>query len=309
MCFLKTVAQTDSTYIGKSNKMYGAKLFFTQASLALNYTSERMKDQVFEPNKPASIGIGFLWKNSELSYSQSFSSLGDRERKKSKTFDFRYNYYGERLLIDFYLQNYKGFYLLGENKKTYEAFPDLQISMYGVSGQYVFNHKKYSFAATNSFNKIQLKSAGSLLVGGNIFYSKTQNIPLFNAEIQDYDKRLISFGPAIGYGHNFVFFKHYFIGISALIGINGNLEKNLLTRKTNFLITPDIQSKFSIGYSDETWTFALATSINSLFMSYSDSQQSNLFNTKLMLTATKRFNLKKEIPFLKKDLINLLKPN
>ncbi len=307
LCSLKSIAQIDSTYIGKSEKMYGVKLYFTKESLSLNYTTEELEERILEPNKPASIGVGILWKNSELSYSQSFSFLGDRSRRKSKTFDFKYNYYGERFLIDLYLQRYKSFYLLNEGDKTYEAFPDLQLAMYGVSAQYVFNHKKYSFAATNSFNKIQLKSAGSFLLGANIFYSKTRNTPAFDLEIQDYDKRLISFGPTVGYGYNFVFLKHYFTGISVLIGVNGNFEKNLLTNQSKFIITPQIQSKFSLGYSDDNWTIALAAPINALFINYSDAQQSNLLSSKIMITATKRFDLKKEIPILKKDLTDYLK--
>ncbi len=306
LCFLKSSAQIDSTYIGKSKKMYGTKLYFTKESLTLNYTTKELNNRAFEPNKPASIGLGFLWKNSELSYSQSFNFLGDRSRRRSKTFDFKYNYYGERFLVDVYLQKYKSFYLLNENTKSYEAFPDLQLGLYGVSAHYVFNHKKYSFAATNSFNKIQLKSAGSFLLGANIFYSKTKNIPSFYSDIKDYDKRLVSFGPTIGYGYNFVFFRHYFTGISALVGVNGNFEKNLLTNDSKFILTPQIQSKFSLGYSDNNWTIAMATPINALFMNYSDAQQSNLLNTKIMITATKRFNLKKEIPFLKKDLTDYL---
>jgi len=300
-------AQVDSIYVKEHKQPYGVKVAFGKDILALDYTLEDGKNgQTYQSNKPTNIGIGFLWRSSSLSFSYGFSFMRDKERGKTKATDFQYHYYGDKFLIDLYYKRNKGFYSYTNDTKestptTNNIFPEFKIHMYGGLFQYVFNSKKYSLGAANDFNKVQIKSAGSLLLGGGIFYSSLRNIPTASDVIQDYDKKTYHFGPNIGYGYNWVPFKKVLVAGAFTLGINGAIEENLLTNKTVFIVNPAVLGRFSIGYVGEEWIVSASAVTNGLYLNYKEDYQSSLLTSTFNFTVIKRFNLKKEIPFLKKD--------
>nr|WP_262903756.1 DUF4421 domain-containing protein [Myroides odoratimimus] len=169
---MSVVAQVDSTYVRDHIKSYGVKFAFGKDVLALDYTLEDKKStQTFESNKPVSIGVGFLWGSSSFSFSHGFSFMREKEKGKTKATDFQYHHYGDKFLIDLYYKRNKGFYrYTGDHKDDTptedDIFPDFKIHMYGALFQYVWNNEKYSLGAAYDFNKVQVKSAGSLLLGG-----------------------------------------------------------------------------------------------------------------------------------------------
>lgn len=300
-------SQVDSTYIKEHGKSYGAKVAFGRDILALDYTLEEGKaSQTYQSNKPTSIGVGFLWRSSSLSFSYGFSFMRDKEKGKTKATDFQYHYYGDKFLIDLYFKRNKGFYSYTNDTKenvptTDNIFPEFKIHLYGGLFQYVFNSKRYSLGAANDFNKVQIKSAGSLLLGGGIFYSSLRNIPIASDEIEDYDKKTYHFGPNIGYGYNWVPFKKVLVAGALTVGVNGAIEENLLTHKTVFIVNPTVLGRFSIGYVGEEWIVSVSAVTNGLYLNYKEAYQSSLLTSTFNFTIIKRFNLKKEIAFLQKD--------
>ncbi|KUF43778.1 hypothetical protein AV926_11030 [Myroides marinus] len=306
-CSVLGFAQVDSLYVKEHKQPYGVKIAFGKDILALDYTLEDGKNkQTYQSNKPTSIGLGFLWRSSSLSFSYGFSFMRDKEKGKTKATDFQYHYYGDKFLIDLYYKRNKGFYSYTNDTKENipsddNIFPDFKIHMYGGLFQYVWNSEKYSLGAAYDFNKTQVKSAGSLLLGGGVFYSSLRNIPVASDAIDDYDKKTYHFGPNIGYGYNWVPFKKVLVAGAITLGVNGAIEENLLTRKTVFIVNPSVLGRFSIGYIGENWIVSASTLSNGLYLNFKETYQSSLLTSTFSFTVIKRFKLKKEIPFLQKD--------
>lgn len=299
-------AQVDSTYIRDHVKAYGVKVYFGKDALTLDYDLEKSKNkESFQSNKPTTIGLGFLWGTSSLSFSYGFSFLREKEKGKTKATDFQYHYYGDRFLVDLYYKRNKGFYRYSDDRKEDvpsldDIYPEFNINMYGAMFQYVWNNRRYSLAAAYDFNKVQIRSSGSLLLGGGVFYSSLHNIPTISENIENFDKRTYHFGPNVGYGYNWVPFKKFLVAGAFTLGVNGAIEENLLTRKTTFIINPSLVGRFSIDYMGDEWIVSISTLVNGLFLNYKEDYQTSLLSSNVSLTLIKRFDLKKEISFLKK---------
>ena len=304
---ISVFAQVDSTYVKDHIKPYGVKFAIGKDVLALDYTLEDKKStQTFESNKPVSIGVGFLWGSSSFSFSHGFSFMREKEKGKTKATDFQYHHYGDKFLIDLYYKRNKGFYRYKENNKddtptAEDIFPDFKIHMYGALFQYVWNNEKYSLGAAYDLSKVQMKSAGSLLLGGGMFYSSLRNIPVLSEKLNDYDKRTYHFGPNIGYGYNWVPYKKVLVAGAFTFGVNGAIEENLLTNKTIFTVNPSVVGRFSLGYIGEEWIVSASAVANGLFLNMKKDYQTGLLTSTFNFTVIKRFNLKREIKFLQKD--------
>ncbi len=298
-CYL--FAQVDSTYIASHKRMYGVKVMASNDFLALEYAYKGDEKFKYDSNKPFSLGVGFMWGTSSLSFSQGFSFLKDSRKGKTKATDFQYHHYGDKFLVDLYFKQYKGFYL-NEEKDIADIvkYPDLRINMYGVLYQYVFNNKRYSIAAANDQSKRQLKSAGTWLVGGSFFYTALRNIPDFDVEYKDYEKKTYQFGPSVGYGYNWVLWDDLLLAGSVVFGVNGAFEENLLTKNTHFIVNPTMGARLSISYYKNDWVFSGTSIINGVYLDAQHDYQSNLLTTNFVFSIMKRFDLKKEISFLHK---------
>lgn len=293
--------QVDSTFITSHKRFYGIKTTLSNDLLTLDYVYKGKEKYKFESNRPFSIGVGFVWGASSVSFSQGVSFLRDDNKGKTKATDFQYHHYEDKFLIDLYFKQYKGFYLNEDiRRENILKYPDLRINMYGVFYQYVFNNTKYSLAAANDQSKRQLQSAGTLLLGGSFYYSTLRNIPDFDDEYKDYDKKTYQFGPNVGYGYNWVLKKDLLLAGAFTFGINGAIEENLMTKKTNFIVNPTVGARFSVGYYKNDWIFSASSIINGVYLDTQNDFQSNLFTANFVFSIMKRFDLKKEISFLHK---------
>lgn len=301
------VAQQDSLYIKSYKHIYGVKLYMANDNLSFEYEFQEKNSEKFMPNKPVNIGVGFSWKNSSLSYSYGFSFLRDKKKGKTKSRDIQYHYYGDKIVIDLYYQRYKGFYLEGDKNEPYNLFNNLSINYYGISGQYIFNNKRYSAAAAFDQSKKQIRSAGSLLLGGGVFYNKIKNLPEVREKLKDYDRVSYNFGPNVGYGYNWVPLKNLLLAGSFSVGINGVFDKNLESNETTFRVNPQLTGRFSVMYQSEDWIVGVSSLVNNLYVSFKDDYQSSILNTNLTLSVIKRFTPKKEWRLLKYDFTDLFK--
>jgi len=87
---------------------------------------------------------------------------------------------------------------------------NIQITSLVCNMHYVFNHKKFSYAAAMKPKKIQLKSAGSWLLGSSIYYMQfkavdDELISTFNG-LNRFNSFFFALGG--GYGYNWVTCKH-----------------------------------------------------------------------------------------------------
>ncbi len=83
---------------------------------------------------------------------------------------------------------------------------DLQITSFICNMHYVFNHRKFSYAAAMKPKKIQLRSAGSWLLGSTIYYSQFKAVDQDLIDSFNGINRFNSFFLALGggYGYNLV---------------------------------------------------------------------------------------------------------
>jgi len=301
-------AQEDSLYIGKYKYTYGATVSLKQEFLSLNYKEDK-KEFNFEPNRPLNIGVAFAWKNSSLSYSHGFSGMRDKEKGKSSTVDLQYHLVGKKFMVDFYFQQYKGFYRFDEESEIYLSFNDLRINMYGGRFTYVFNSDKFSIGAANNKNNIQKKSAGALLLGGSSFLSVVKNTPELHEGVQGNDKRSFSFGPTIGYAYNWVLWKKFLVSASFSVGINGIFDETLQTKNTVFYVNGQIASTFNLAYQGEEWGIGIRSSLSAMYFDKVEGYTTELSNKSFSLFLTKRFSMKKDPKIFQYDLIDLLNPS
>lgn len=307
-CWSWSMAQVDSLYIGKYKHTYGITGSLKQEFLSLNYQEDK-KEFNFEPNRPLNIGLAFSWKNSSLSYSHGFSGMRDKEKGKSSTVDLQYHLVGKKFLVDFYFQQYKGFYRFDGDTKTYLSYDDLRINMYGGKFTYVFNSDKFSIGAANNKNSIQKKSAGALLIGGSSFLSVIKNTPELLEGIQGHDRRGFSFGPTIGYAYNWVLWRKFLVSPSFSVGINGIFDENLQTKSTVFYVNGQIASTLNLAYQGEEWGIGIRSALSAMYFDKVEGYTTELSNKSFSLFVTKRFSMKKDPKILQYDLIDLLNPS
>lgn len=97
----------------------------------------------------------------------------------------------------------------------------------GIVTQYIFNNRKFSLRSTYVQNEWQKKSAGSLIVGAEFFYSLSDadssfvpdniNEPDFFGGYKFNHSSSLNFGINGGYSYTFVLKQHFFLsmGLSA----------------------------------------------------------------------------------------------
>jgi hypothetical protein len=135
---------------------------------------------IYDPNEHNNIGIGFTYKFISLNLG-AHVAIADKDYERygrTRQFDLQSHLYFSKLIVDIYAQYYKGFYLVNP-EKVMQNFtptsiikrPDINTIDLSASVQYVFNHRKFSYAAPFHQNELQKKSAGSWLAGAGIYNS------------------------------------------------------------------------------------------------------------------------------------------
>lgn len=296
----KVFSQVDTTYIKAFPYQYAARVYTAQNSLSLVFEDAKSEETTFSPNNPVNLGLGFSWKNSSLSFGYGVISTREKERGKTKALDLQYHHYGERWVLDLYAQTSRGFY--EESKQQIELYPDLKLSLYGAFAQYVFAGDKFSFSAAFNQNKQQLKSAGSWLLGGNVFYTRHRALPTLVSQEGDSDKWNFQLGPNGGYAYSWVFLPNFYFAGSLSIGMNLGFEKEREAEDYKLLFNPLLFGRFSVGYNAKTWSVNVSSLNTRVYVKYKSDYQTSLETTSFTLSFIKRFNLQRELPFLRKDI-------
>jgi hypothetical protein len=140
--------------------------------------------------------------------------------------EFDISFYGDKLVLDFVYQNsnslsgtYKGVYTPTNQRmdkateySVDEGLFNRRTTMFGA--MYVFNSRRFSYAAAFDQTCIQKRSCGSVLLGANYMYNRMR------MDLQEYGNvymrsRMLGIGG--GYGYNLVLPKNWLISASALL--------------------------------------------------------------------------------------------
>lgn len=266
------LAQEDSTFFETFPDKVSARIYLSQ-----KYTSFILKDNAYGyelkywPNTTLNLGLGATYKWATINVAFGFPFMNpDVGRGKSKYLDLQFHRYGRKMLIDAYGQFYRGFYLAPEGLATneedkYYVRPDLFVNELGLSMQYIFNNKRFSYPAAFLQSEWQKRSAGTFLLGGEIFageiFADSTLIPArINAEVAEENMERITFvelGPSAGYAYTLVVKKHFF----ATASVSGSLDAGLNTlytdegEKREFGFRPNSMVRLAAGYNSRIWSF------------------------------------------------------
>lgn len=310
----------DSNYIEDHTKDITFRFFGTRKYNSYDIVDrKRNLDVLYRPNTPLNIGFGMNYKFIGINLAFNLPFI-NKEYKYGRTrgLDLQTHVYARKIVVDFYGQFYKGYYI-SNSKGLLDIFtpegklpirPDIHNLTLGLGVQYVFNDGRFSYRAAYLQNDYQKKSAGSLIIGAEIFGVRMKGdssiIPsnlskndFFNN--QHFDRTgIMSAAVNAGYAYTFVYNKHFFLTFSLTGSIGSNYTSLSLTPSDTKLSKVGLQlnntERISIGYNSSRY-FAGIHYVNITMRSTSpvpDTYQ-RIGAGDFRLSIARRFKLKKKL--------------
>ena len=289
LCFLTDAQSTrdniDSVSV-KENPFYtdytdllAARLY---ALVKVNALAISDKESVLtlDPNSPTSIGFGLNYKSFALSlgFGVPTSQASKDKYVDTKRLDLQVSILGEKIAGDGFLQIYKGYFnsnpndLIEWNEPYFPKVSDLGIISVGLTGSYIFDHKKFSYKAAFLRNQVQEKSAGSFSAGLFAYYDQavsdngfvpTEFPDSIQSKIDLKAFRTLTTGVSAGYMHTFVFGKDFFVNLAAVPGIGYRWlgVKNLSDETENkYEFAPQLFGRVALGYEHKYFYIGITAS-------------------------------------------------
>ena len=253
----------------------------TRLYLAKKYTSLIMKAAPdiqslrYRPNSLTTMGINGSYKALSLSFGTGFGFLNPNKEEKGKTrsFDFQSHIYTRDWVTDIYAQFYKGYYLsiggpAGTADNNYYKRPDIKVNLLGTSIYRLLNGERFSYRAGFLQNEWQKKSAGSVLLGAEIYYGTMKgDSALVPSHISSYYPqqgihrvRLLELGPGAGYAYTAVWEENLFLTGSATINADISMVKEVSAAGSanRTSISPNATLRAVAGYNSEEWAATIS---------------------------------------------------
>ncbi len=260
-----------SYYTSYAARRVTARFYFSQKYTALTLKNPQRNTSIrYQPNTTLNMGVGasYKWFTLNLAYGWGFLNQ-ESDRGKTRYVDLQFHGYGEKFNVDFAGQFYKGFYLSQKGALRpgqYYVRPDLRINAIGISYQYIFNHRRFSFRAATLQTEWQKKSAGTPLLGieiyGGTIRADSAMMPAgLRSEITELEERRISFfemGPNAGYAYTWIIDRHFFFTGSAAVGLDVGFSTNT-TSESGYKVglIPNALFRANIGYNSPWWAFSI----------------------------------------------------
>jgi hypothetical protein len=316
---LAGVAQTNNAYYTSYDKIITGRFYFSQKYTSYQYRHDNESINIrYRPNTTLNMGVGATYKWATLNLAYGFGFLNrDEEKGKTRYLDLQTHLYGRKIIVDAFGQFYNGFYLdkgeLTPRVNGYYLRPDIKVRFLGASGQYLFNHEKFSYRASFLQSEWQKKSAGSLLVGLEFFLGRTKAdsamVPsTLSGQTEETNLDQVNFvemGPNVGYVYTWVIKKHFFLTGQATVsldyGTNTMTSNGVNTRSSSF--SPNSSLSFFAGYNSEKWAVSFVF-VNKNIGIASGSERRIDFNTgNLRLNIVHRFVPRGKTKEVLKDVI------
>ncbi|HLT08230.1 MAG TPA: DUF4421 domain-containing protein [Cyclobacteriaceae bacterium] len=260
----------DTSYYQIYPEHITGRYYFSRKYTALKIKDKKREvDYLYMPNTTLNMGVGATYKNISLNLAYGFGFLNpDNGQGETKYLDAQAHIYPRKMVVDLFLQLYKGYYLLPEGLAAAEGEnflirPDLKIQKLGASLQYVFNHGKFSYRAAFLQNEWQKKSAGTFLLGAEIYgglaHEESNLVPAGLLDDPGRNFKTIRFfelGPNAGYAYTLVIKKHFFITASAAanLGLGYATYHGEAGRHTQWAVRPNYFLRSFAGYNSSTWS-------------------------------------------------------
>lgn len=272
--------EPDTTFVKNYKNLVTTRLFFLFQDASITFYNPANQEKEFKPYVPMRFGIAAFYKWFGLGLSAGFPFTRNNYDKyvKSDVLDFRILAYSKIGTFELFYQNYKGFYLQGEEESPgdFLDFPEMRSWSAGFYATYAYNFARFSLRAAYIQNERQLKSAGSLMIRPAIHYYQLEtDTPLF---VPDPDENVLTetakqfqrnntltLSLAPGYAYTFVFFKHFYINASVFMGVNyqsGKYEYFDHSETLTSDIIFNLLGRFAAGYNSDKWYFGASYVFN-----------------------------------------------
>ncbi|MBC8034719.1 MAG: DUF4421 domain-containing protein [Chitinophagaceae bacterium] len=262
---------SDTSYYKSYTNLITARYFFSQKYTSITVQGKTTGDRLqYRPNTNLNMGVGFTygWFTLNLAFTFPLLNSGDEEKPETKYLDLQSHIYTSKFIVDVVANRYRGYYLAPKGTASpegsdYYQRPDMKVWHIGVSGYKVLNWKKYSFRAAMQQNEWQQKSAGSILVGAEIYYGRLRTdssiIPKTFQENFDQNDitsvRAIDIGPGAGYAYTLVLSKSFYLMGSATctLPLDWITEYRSKGSESNVSVGPNLSYRASAGYNTPRW--------------------------------------------------------
>ena len=248
-----------------------SRFYFSQKYTAFTLRNKAAADLRYLPNTTLNMGVGATYHNFSLNLAYGFPFLNTDDNKgDTKYLDLQGHFYKPKLVVDFYGQLYKGYHLangLAANQgDDFYYRHDAKANVFGLSLYRILNDKRFSYRAALIQNEWQKKSAGTLLLGAEIYYAimnadsswVPQSLAGQYNQYQSDKIKNFSIGPGAGYAYTLVFFQHLYLTGSATANLHLNVttEHVALGQNNHFGINPLFRFRAAAGYNGKLWNIS-----------------------------------------------------
>lgn len=268
----------DSTYYCSYADRITTRFYFSRKYTSLLVRDKgRNIDLDYHPNTTLNMGVGATYRSFTLNLAYGFPFLNQNQAKgDTRYLDLQAHFYGRKSTIDLFGEFYNGFYLSPKGKGTrpdaYYVRPDMKLREVGVSYQYVFNHRRFSYRASFLQNEWQYRSSGTFLLGGEMFagraFADSSIYPTAISPIdvpQATEVRFVELGPSAGYAYTLVMARNFFITGSLALGFDYNFTEYISNGQytTVYGFSPNTVFRLFAGYNSRrhaiSFTFTNST--------------------------------------------------
>ena len=270
---------------------------WVKAYIPSKYIEIYKEDNRFSPNYPfmAGAGIGLhRIRYVNLSFSISLFPLKNESGLRTSITDIQLHSYGKKSLFDAYYQSYKGFFIekeLKNGQEEYFLYPDLALRQAGIEYTHIYNHRRFSARAAFEQSELQIRSAGSFLLGGGIYWHRVKPDTNMSAGYPKSEFDNIQIGINAGYAYSWVISRKLLLSSIATIGLSIGNETQAL-RQGKVRVYPTAMVKASFVYSPkEDWSLAVSGVFNNKTIYTPTNQRLFVYSPTMQLTLTKHFYL------------------
>ncbi len=274
----------DTTYYVTYPDIIVGRFYFSKkyASFILPAANDE-QDLEYKPNTLLTMGIGATYNNLTLNISYGFGFLNhDDEKGKTKSIDLQAHFFPRKWALDLLAIRHKRLYLepkgyAADDPDSYYYRPDMRQLFVGFSGYRMLNSQRFSYNAAMMQNEWQKKSAGSLMLGGLVYYGEIKgDSSLVPKQVENSFPQAASIdnvnffvvGVGGGYAYTLVIAKHFYITGSLIANLDADFStvEDMNGKKNKTVVKPSAIYKAAIGYNSDSWDISANWAANDLWV-------------------------------------------
>lgn len=301
---VKEFNNVDTSYIEPQKYLFTTTLMSTYSFEMYRIKGKSGQAVSFSPEAKVKVGPYIGWSLLFWGYTIDLAYISTNKKK-----ELDFSIYSSMVGVDFFRRSSGHDYRIrswsiGEEECTDTLggipFDGLNVTITGLNGYYIFNHRQFSYPAAFSQSTCQRRSAGSLIVGAgytrhslDLDYEGLQNTLARNMPdvTEQLDSSLLfskirytDISASVGYGYNWVFSRNWLLStiLSASVGYKHSTGENDLSLSwipefsfSNFNI--DGVGRMGVIWNNSKWYFGAYGVIHSYNYRKSQFQTNNYF--------------------------------